>query len=679
MKTLILSICLLFGIMQATSQALVIDWQKSYGGIGNDYAKSIAKTGDGGYIMAGMSSSNNGDVSGNHGGKSPPLDFWVVKINASGAIQWQKSLGGTDDETAKAIFQTPDGGYVVAGNSESYDGDILGNRGKSDCWVVKLNSTGDILWKKNLGGSLVDGANAIIGTSDGGYALAGYTDSNDGDVTATHGSGYPFFDFWVVKLSDTGTIQWQKTLGGSGYDSATSIIQATDGGYVITGESYSNNGDVSGNHGNADFWVVKLNSAGAIQWQKSLGGANDEFPNAIIPTIDGGYVIAGSTNSSNSGDVSVNNGGYDYWVVKLNSSGAIQWQKLFGGTLNDYATSITQLSDGSYYISGNSESNNGQVTGNHDNTDCWIVNINSSGVFQFQKSFGGALNDMASSMIKTNDGGLAVAGSSSSIDGDVTGNHGSVDFWLIKLSIAPFSITPIKQLAICTPTATISAVGCYGTVNWYRDTNGAGVTYQFLASGNTLTYTSDVDWRQYIRATCTVNGIVSPYSNYSTVQTGPEVTPLSDIISAGTPITITASGCPAGTTYLWTTGETSPIITKSPSTYTPYFVKCTNNTCQSPFGISYIYVGNVVANNDNYITTINTPISANFCTNDGALSPKTVYVDFPPTHGNVVWDNTGAFTYTPTSGYTGTDSFKYYLNNGAGSFSNYATVTITIN
>lgn len=242
----------------------------------------------------------------------------------------------------------------------------------------------------------------------------------------------------------------------------------------------------------------------------------------------------------------------------------------------------------------------------------------------------------------------------------------------------PFSISPTKYFAICQPTATITAAGCGGTVNWYRDVDGSGATNQFLASGNTLTYTTDANWRQYIRATCTVGGVTSPLSNYCTVQTGPEIDPISYIVSPNTPFTLNASGCPASTTYLWSTGETTQSVTKSASIYTLYFVRCVNNTCQSTDGVAYISVGNVIANNDAYNLNIDTPISGNFCNNDGALPSKTIYVDYPPIHGSVVWDNTGAFTYTPTSNYSGTDTFTYYLTNGVGGYSNYATVTLNI-
>jgi Bacterial Ig domain/Ig-like domain CHU_C associated len=248
----------------------------------------------------------------------------------------------------------------------------------------------------------------------------------------------------------------------------------------------------------------------------------------------------------------------------------------------------------------------------------------------------------------------------------------------VNVTQGPFSISPTKYFAICQSTATITSSGCSGIVNWYRDVDGSGATNQFLASGNTLTYTTDANLRQYIRATCTVEGVISPLSNYCTVQTGPQIDPISYIVSPNTPITLTASSCPVGTTYLWATGETTQSVIKSLSIYTAYYVRCVNNTCQSADGDAYISVGNVIANNDAYNTTIDTPVLGNFCSNDGELSPKTIYVDYPPTHGSVVWDNTGAFTYTPSSNYVGTDSFIYYLNNGVGGYSNYATVTFNI-
>ena len=292
-----------------------IQWQKSLGGTGYDEATSTQQTNDGGYIVAGESLSNDGDVTGNHGW----LDYWIVKLAATGAIQWQKSLGGTGYDEANSIQQTNDGGYIVAGRSESNGGDVTGNHGTSDSWIVKLDATGSIQWQKSLGGINGDVAKSIQQTNDGGYIVAGESDSNDGNVTGNHGNG----DSWIVKLAATGSIQWQKTLGGTEEDYAYSIQQTNDGGYIVAGASYSNDGDVTGNHGDYDSWIVKLDVAGAIQWQKSLGGTNPDVAHSIQQTNDGGYIVAGYS-ESNDGDVTGNHGNGDYWIVKLGAATAIE-------------------------------------------------------------------------------------------------------------------------------------------------------------------------------------------------------------------------------------------------------------------------------------------------------------------------------------------------------------------
>lgn len=423
-----------------SAQAPDIQWQKSLGGSSVDAALSIQQTTDGGYIVAGHSYSNDGDVSGNHG----LYDYWIVKLNNTGDIQWQKSLGGSGRETAYSIQQTTDGGYILAGDSESNDGDVTGNHGGTDYWVVKLDSAGSIVWEKSLGGTLYDVAHSIFQTSDGGYVVAGESYSNDGDVTGNHGSG----DYWVVKLDHTGDIQWQKSLGGSDRDVAHSIRQTADGGYIVAGGSESNDGDVSGNHGDYDFWIVKLNEVGDIQWQKSLGGSDFDWARSIQQTADGGYIVAGWS-ESNSGDVSGNHGLYDYWVVKLNNVGDIQWQKSLGGSDYERARSIEQTTDGGYIVAGFSASNDGDVSGNHGSYDHWVVKLDHVGDIQWQKSLGGSGNDRAYSAQQTADGGYIVAGQSKSNDGDVTGNHGYSDYWVVKLYPDNLGITEYSpQIAV---------------------------------------------------------------------------------------------------------------------------------------------------------------------------------------------------------------------------------------
>lgn len=277
------------------------------GGTGLDIAQSIRQTADEGYIVAGCTQSNDGDVAGNHGS----YDYWIVKLSNTGSIQWQKTLGGAGNDYAYSIEQTADEGYIVAGYTSSNNGDVTGFHGFEDYWVVKLTSTGTIEWQKTLGGTGFDQAYSIKQTADGGYVIAGYSDSYDGDVTGNHG-----YDYWIVKLTSTGIIEWQKTIGGTGTDYARSVEQTTDGGYIVAGYAESINGDVTGNHGSYDYWVIRLSNTGVIQWQKTLGGNGVDFANSIQQTTDGGYIVAGYSNSTNQ-DVTGNHGSRDYWVVKL--------------------------------------------------------------------------------------------------------------------------------------------------------------------------------------------------------------------------------------------------------------------------------------------------------------------------------------------------------------------------
>ena len=414
----------------ATAQVPATQWQKTMGGNGTDDAYSIIQTTDGGYALIGSSDETSGEVTGNHGGS----DYWVTKRNSAGAIEWQKSLGGEGEDLAYSIAQTADGGFVIAGNSDSQTGDVTGNQGYSDYWIVKLSSTGTLEWQKSLGGSGVDQAYSVIQTVDGGYAVAGLSRSNDGDVIAAHGEN----DCWMVKLSSAGLIEWQKSLGGSDVDEGYSVIQAADGGYVIAGTTSSTDGDVTGHHGinwNVDAWVIKLSDLGVIEWQKAFGGSNYDNAASIIETADGGYAMAGQS-SSTDGDVTVNHGARDFWAVKMDRTGILEWQKSIGGSTGDESSSIVQCTDGGYMIAGYSNYNDGDVTGNHGLYDFLVVKLRPLGAVEYTKTYGGSSNDLGNSIVKTTDGGFALAGRSYSLDGDVAGHNGAAgtsDFWMIKL------------------------------------------------------------------------------------------------------------------------------------------------------------------------------------------------------------------------------------------------------
>jgi len=401
-----------------------IEWQNALGGSGDEELTAITQTSDGGFILAGYANSNDGDVTGNIGGS----DYWIVKLNNSGAIDWQKSYGGTNEDVAFSIEQTNDGGFIVAGCSTSNDGDVSGSHGGEDFWALKLTDTGALTWQKTFGGSANECAQSVQQTADGGYIIAGTSASNDGDVTGNHGES----DYWVIKVTSAGDLTWQKSYGGSSFDLSEAIQQTTDGGYIVAGFTRSNDGDVSNNNGNYDYWVLKLDSSGAITWEKSFGGTSFDYGTAIQQTSDGGYVVAGIT-LSNDGDVTGNHGNADYWVLKLDAAGSLTWQKAMGGSELDYAYDIDQTADGGYVVTGYSYSNNFDVTGNHGSLDYWVVRMADTGSIEWQKCLGGANDDLAFGVKQTTDGGYIVGGYTTSNDGNVTGNHGAKDFWVVKL------------------------------------------------------------------------------------------------------------------------------------------------------------------------------------------------------------------------------------------------------
>jgi hypothetical protein len=444
-KTITLLAFCLIGTLSNAQQAPTIQWQKCLGGMWNDWASSIQPTLDGGYIVAGTTKSNDGDVTGNQGGK----DMWVVKISATGTIQWQKSFGGIADDVAYSILPTLDGGYIVAGSTDSYNGDVTGYHLGRDAWVVKLFANGVIEWQKALGGLEVDEASSIQITADGGYIVAGCTGSISGDVTGNNGGE----DFWIVKLSATGDLIWQKNLGGTGNDFAYSIQITPDGGYIVAGSINSTDGDVTGNHGNNDAWVVKLSVTGVTLWQKALGGTGYDLAISILPAPDGGYIVAGFTVSTD-GDVTGNHGGEDAWIVKLTSAGDLLWQKTFGGSGDDRASSIQITPDGGYIVSGETYSTNGDVTGSHGYSDAWVMKLSTSGALVWQKALGGNFYDYAYCTQLATDAGYIIAGSTESDNGDVIGNHGWSDAWIIKLGPELDTSTFNNQLLTLYPNPT---------------------------------------------------------------------------------------------------------------------------------------------------------------------------------------------------------------------------------
>lgn len=433
-----LTILLMIFATAGVAQAPVEQWSNRYGCSWFNSGFSIVSTSDGGYAFVGSVAGNDGDVTGWHEGydfsDNPQDDAWVVKLNASGAIEWQKPLGNSAWNFGASLIQVPGGGFVVAGSTSNEDDGNPLTFLYSDFWIVKLDATGDVVWEKRYGGTYNDHANCIINTNDGGFAVAGHTVSSDGDVTNHHG----FYDYWVIKLNEIGELQWQKTYGGTGGEYATSIIETLDGGFAIGGHNSYNS---EGNHGEMDFWLVKTDALGIQQWQHSYGGSSSEYLSAVIQSSDGGYVMAGSTNSSD-GQVTGFHGGDDgdpdslpddFWVVKTDSSGNLQWQKALGGDEDDFSVSVIETADG-FVVGGTVESsNNGDVSG-EGYINGWLTKLDLDGALIWEKSIGGNYAENIRDILQTLDGGFVAIGSSEGVHFDNGQNYGYSDVWVAKLS-----------------------------------------------------------------------------------------------------------------------------------------------------------------------------------------------------------------------------------------------------
>jgi len=363
--------------------SLNAQWAIIYGGTGSDSAYSIQQTNDGGYIVAGETNSFGAGGS----------DVWILKLTSSGDIEWQKTYGGIVDDCAWSIQQTGDGGYIVAGETGSF-----GARDK-DIWILKLSSTGAIEWQRTYGGSEWETDPSIQQTNDGGYIVVGHTES----------FGVGGADIWILKLSSAGDIEWQRTYGAGEQEYAPSIQQTSDGGYIVAGHTYSVGVEMWG------YWILKLSPEGDIGWQKTYGWSTFDKPNSIQQTSDGGYIVIGETSSFGAGSS-------DIWILKLSSDGDIEWQKTYGGTSYDEALSIQQTNDGGYIVAGSTDSFGAG------SSDVWILKLTSSGDIGWQKTYGGSGSDSASSIQQTSDGGYIVTGYI------ISWGAGSRDFWVLKLS-----------------------------------------------------------------------------------------------------------------------------------------------------------------------------------------------------------------------------------------------------
>ena len=365
--------------MLVDARGRIPGWNKTYGGIGGDYGESMVRTSDGGYALAGYTNSSGA------GG----YDFYLVKTDVAGNVQWSRTYGGKNVEQGYSVIQTSDGGYALAGLTISF------GAGSDDAYLVKTDSSGNMQWNKTYGGVGSEYAFSVVQTSDGGYALAGETylgPSSD--------------DAYLVKTDSSGNMQWSKTYGGAKTDRFNSIVRTRDGGYALTGFTYSFGAGID------DVYLVKTDSSGNLQWNKTFGGTGYDGAYSLVQTSDNGYVLTGSTTS-----FGASNGGV--YLVKTGSSGNLQWNKTYGN--NVLGQSVIQTSDGGYAVAGWTTAASGGT-----GIDAYLVKTDGTGNMQWSKNYGGRNGDFAQAVLQTSDGGYILAGTTYSY------GSGKSDFWLIK-------------------------------------------------------------------------------------------------------------------------------------------------------------------------------------------------------------------------------------------------------
>ena len=426
-----MTVFVLWGMIQQPIEAQVtteVVWQRCIGGSDYEFGADLEATSDGGFVCVGWTSSVDGDVVGPHGG----TEILVAKLDANGTLLWTRSLGGSSEELGFNCIEASDGSIMVAGSTYSTDGDVSQNHGSEDLWVVKLSQLGAILWEHTYGGSGGELGGTLLETTDGGFVIHCSTTSDDQDVVGFH-PGAGTSDSWVLKISSSGILEWSRALGGSGGDSGGRLVQTMDGGFLASFTyTESNDGDVTNYHGNGDCWLVKLSASGTIEWSRTVGGSQREFGDAILELSNGDFMLLGMTASSE-GDIAINQGGYDVLLAKISSSGTLLWERTYGGSLDDDCRTLVPASDGGFVLAGSSRSIDGDVSSNAGEQDAWVLKVDAGGAIVWQRSFGGTLIDWGY-LYETTDAGFLLSGLTFSNDGDVNGQHGDEDLWFIRLT-----------------------------------------------------------------------------------------------------------------------------------------------------------------------------------------------------------------------------------------------------
>ena len=405
----------------------VIQHSQLYGGSADDHSGNVVETPDKGFLIGGWVQSNDGQVVGYHGGTS---DAWAIKVDSIGNFLWGRAIGGTADDNINAVAITATD-YIVGGNSLSIDGDFATVSqptltGYDIGFVAWLEpANGNIKKMKSFHGDQAGNIKSIVALSNGHLVILGRMIGNG--ITK---------HVWVAELDTAGNIIWSKNYGGASTtteEMPMTITQTKTGGYIVSAQTNGTTGDVYGLHGTEDVWLLNINDTGKIMWAKCFGGSAGQGPYGVSTTDDGGFICAAYT-TSNDGQVSGLHGGMDYWAFKTDDTGKIIWSKTFGGTADDFVFAMHGTCDNGVVISGHTQSTDGDITNAKGLYDIFVVRLDSNGNKAWANNYGSTGQDFEGFISTDRENGFVLVGHTGTTDHDVSGTaHGSGDIWFAKL------------------------------------------------------------------------------------------------------------------------------------------------------------------------------------------------------------------------------------------------------
>lgn len=448
-------------LLCSAQTGFIKQWDYRYGSVSREPGvNALLQTADGGYLIGSATDAQlGGDVSEASFGN---FDFWVIKLDSLGHKQWDKRFGGTDNDFLIDMIKTPDGGYVLGGNS--YSG-INGNkseasRGQLDYWIVKIDSIGNKQWDKTLGGIGNDYFSSLLGTNDGGYIIGGISFSPLGADKSQENwnTNLGLYDSWIVKIDSLGSKQWDKVYGGYGSDGICPLLYNPNGTCILGGSSTSDTGGnkTEDGFGSLDYWLVKIDSLGNILWDKTIGGFGSDALASIVNAGNGRYLLGGVSSSDIGGNKSQNTIGVDsYWIVMTDSVGNVLWDKTYDDPEDDLLQKTVQTIDGGYLLSGKSTSDIAGIDKTENNMgsiQVWMVKVDSLGNKEWDKTIF-TNGPSAGFGIQSRDGCyVAVASTSAGTGGYKTQPNWDItnqtdDIWIMKFCMAPVGIHEVTHQA----------------------------------------------------------------------------------------------------------------------------------------------------------------------------------------------------------------------------------------